>query len=1352
MKTRKRKARTRSRPAKASSRAVAAPDSFPVVGIGASAGGLEAFERLLKRLPKDTGMAFVLVQHLDPKHESRLTEILSHATAMPVAQATNRMKVLPNHIYIIPPNRMMLIKGGTLLLEPRRERGAEHLPVDFFFRSLAADLKNRAIGVILSGTASDGAAGMKAIKAEGGITFAQDEKSAKYYGMPRSAVIAGAVDFVFTPGEIASYLAKIANHPYVVSLPPEEETQPESAVFSPTPEGAVSELRLLLKKSFGVDFAAYKNAMFGRRIKRRLALQGEDDLQRYLDYVKRNPDELRALFQDLFIGVTEFFRSPDMFQALKRVVFPALWKRHDSDTPVRIWVPGCSTGEEVYSLAICLLEFLGNRKVTPPIQIFGTDVNDQAIKRARIGRYGREIANNVGRERLRRHFVKVDGDFQVSKRVRELCVFAKHDILRDPPFSHLDLLSCRNLLIYFNPDTHRKLIPLFHYSLKPSGFLVLGSGETIGGYSDLFTLKSRKSKIYRRNETTSRTYFEFSAQQFPPLPTSQVELQFPVQVDQFERMKEMADQLILNQYGPPAVLVGENMEILHFRGHTGRFLEPAPGSPNLNLLKMTREGLLVGLQAAIQSARKKDVPVVRKDLRVDSDGQERIVNVRVVPLRAAGPRGRNYLVLFEDVSSQAGTAEKKRSSETKASLRSREDDRVSQLKREIAETKAYLQSVIENQEAGNEELRSLNEEVNATNEELQSSSEELETANEELQSANEELNTLNEELHHRNEELTLVSDDLLNVLNGLDLTVLMLDAEMRIRRLTPMAQKTLNLIAADVGRPLRDIRLPIEFPELERMVRSVTESGQPKDAEIQDPAGHWYSLQVLPYVTTEGKRDGTILALFNIHELKIYGAELAQLNERLQVELSRRREAEETARGAELRFNVVANSLIEAILHVDSELRIQFANHSAQEWFGQPHEGLTGRMLAEVKGDDAWRLLQPHAAKALGGEDSTFEGYLTFPGERRRFVRIDYIPERNAEGSVVGFFSLTNDLTALKQAEERFQTIVETAPNAIVISDRKGKIVLANRHAAILFGYRQEEMAGQTVDSLFASRLRKARGEDWVRYLRKFGSPGPEKPVELSGLRKNGDEFPAELSLSLLQSDGGVQNCCIIRDISLRQAAARDAQRSAVAEERNRLARDVHDTLAQGLAGVVLQLDQAKGACSLRPEEALHHIERALDFARSTLDQARHSVLSLTESPVVMKDLAGSLQDLLVELRHETESELELSTVGTPRRLDALIEENIMRIAQQALTNALQHSTATKIKIELRFGSREFLLRVADNGSGFKPAEVRRGFGLRSMRERAKLVGGKFQVESGPGKGTVVEVRVPLSRTRRGTT
>lgn len=835
---------------------------IPVVGIGASAGGLDAFERLLRRLPPDTGMAFVLLQHLDPKHESLLTEILSRATSMPVSEVRHRMRIARNHVYVIPPNSRISLRNSSFHLEPRRNQGYDHLPVDFFFRSLARVQGNRAIGVILSGTASDGVAGMKAIKAEGGITFAQDSESAKYFGMPQSSIATGAVDFVLTPELIADHLARLARFPYLKLRVTQKETPP---LARPREEADPrAQLFALLKRDFHVDFSEYKQSTVDRRIQRRLALHTLDNLKDYLAYIAAHPDELRALYQDMFIGVTSFFREPGFFQTLHKNVLPKLLKNRPSDSPIRIWVPGCSTGEEVYSIAITLLEHLRHRVDLYPIQIFGTDINEESIKKARLGIYLPNIAAEVGPVRLRRYFVKTAQGYQVSKTVRDMCIFAKHDVTRDPPFSRLDLICCRNVLIYLGPRVHQRLLPLFHYSLKPSGSLCLGSAESIGPFLHLFRLLNRRQRIYAKKPMALLPRFEAMHEDTPvllrsPRPATR-DTPAPA-----EFQKETADRIVLNHYAPPSVVVNENLEILQFRGHTSTFLEPAPGAASLNLYKMAREGLLAGLRSAMQTAIKKGVQARADGLHLETDSREVVVNIHVVPITPAAAGGRTFLVLFE----QPGAAPFSDSSraQTGKSLRHHvARDRAARYREELASTKAYLQSVIENQEASNEELRSLNEEMMSTNEELQSTTEELETANEELQSANEELTTLNEELQSTNAELAVANNDILNLLNSMAVGVILLDRTLCIRRFTPAAKRRLNLVPADIGRRLSEIRLPFDAPELGRLLPQVIETGQAQVWEAQANDGRWYSLQIRPYLTSENQIDGAILIVRDVAE------------------------------------------------------------------------------------------------------------------------------------------------------------------------------------------------------------------------------------------------------------------------------------------------------------------------------------------------------------------------------------------------------------------------------------------------------------------------------------------------------
>jgi two-component system, chemotaxis family, CheB/CheR fusion protein len=731
---------------------------FPIVGVGASAGGLEAFSQLLRAIPSNTGMAFVFIQHLDPKHHSMLSELLAKAANMPVLEATNGTTVKPNHVYVIPPNVNMEIDRHRLKLTPRAAVPGLHTPIDFFMRSLAEERNSRSIGVVLSGTASDGTRGVVSIKAEGGITFAQDEKSARYPGMPHSAVASGCVDFVLPPEKIARELARISGHPYLNST--HVEAQRPRVAKPKRPEGTFERIFALLRAAGGINFSLYKPGTVQRRTLRRMAIHKVDEVSDYAKFLEKHPKELEELCQDLLIPVTSFFRDFEAFESLKSKVFPAILKDRSSKESIRIWAPGCSTGEETYSLAILLLEFLGDKMASYHIQLFGTDVNGRGIEKARTGIYGERIAQEISPERLRRYFTKVDEGYRVSKGVRDLCVFAKQNLAEDPPFSRMNLVACRNLLIYLGPELQRKIMPILHYALMPSGFLFLGNAESVAGFSEFFATSDKKHKIFVKKAVAARLHYDFSGNRYPreteepDRPISRSEAGTGI-----DRQQE-ADHIVLRTYAPPGVVINENMEILQFRGAIGLYVDPAPGRASLNLLKIAKKEFVAELRTAVNQAKKTHTSVKRKSVEFSRSGNLRSVNISVEPLGSAS-ENRQYLILFERVSpnglNSGNSVGKLRSS------RRTTNKEGTQLRRKLAEAEEHLQSLAESKEASDEEYQSANEEILSANEELQSTNEELETSKEELQSTNEELNTVNEELHNRNVELDRVNSDLNNV-------------------------------------------------------------------------------------------------------------------------------------------------------------------------------------------------------------------------------------------------------------------------------------------------------------------------------------------------------------------------------------------------------------------------------------------------------------------------------------------------------------------------------------------------------------------------------------------------------------
>jgi two-component system CheB/CheR fusion protein len=843
---------------------IAPGGDFLIGAIGASAGGIEATTALVRNLPPDTGMALIVVQHLDPRHHSILAELLAKETKMTVKEVTDGMRVEPNHIYVIPPDATMSIADHVLRLTPREESRAGRMPIDYFMRTLAEAHGSQAIGIVLSGTGSDGTLGLAEIQAQGGVTLVQDETTARYDGMPRSAIAAGTVDFILPPEGIARELARIARHPYAAL-----DRTKEAAVAGSQVDG-IESIFQALRRATGVDFTHYRQSTIRRRIHRRMIVHKIDRLSDYVKYVLTNPPEVKALYQDMLINVTSFFRNPKVFDALKSEVFPQILKHRLPNSTIRIWTPACSSGEETYSVAIALLEFLGDRLQETPVQIFGTDISEPSINKARTAWYPENVSEDVSPERLRRFFAKSDGGYRISKAIRDMCIFAQHNVLSDPPFSQMDLICCRNLLIYLEPVLQNRVISLFHYAIRNHGYLVLGSSEGIGALGNLFATEDRTYRVFSKKTTAARQPVTFSMGR----QMERAEFGSPhagpkladTNWNYLEAQKEF-DRRLLAQYAPAAVFVNEDMDIIHTRGNVGRYLKIAPGRASLNILKMAREGLLLELRNALTRAKKDRTSVRRQAVEVKNGNGNghatskdvmALVDFEVVPITMGNVQEPYYMIVFTETnqpSAKGGRALRVIRESESASRR------IAKLEQELAATKEYLQSVIETQEATNEELQSANEEVLSSNEELQSTNEELETAKEELQSANEELTTVNDELRDRNNELSRAHKDLSNLFTSIGMAILMIGNDLKIRRFTPQAQKIFGLIPGDVGRPLSNINPHIDVPNLQQTIVRVISSSAPVDTEVADQNGIRYFLRVFPYPVADGKVDGVVLTL-----------------------------------------------------------------------------------------------------------------------------------------------------------------------------------------------------------------------------------------------------------------------------------------------------------------------------------------------------------------------------------------------------------------------------------------------------------------------------------------------------------
>ena len=854
---------------------------FPIVGVGASAGGLEAFSQLLAVLPEDTGMAYVLVQHLDPHHETRLSDILSKVSRLPIQEATQDLAIKSNHVYVIPPNMSMTIREGALRLTPREDAASPFLPIDHFLRSLADDRKDRSIGIVLSGTGMDGTHGLEAIKAAGGITFAQDQTTAKFPGMPQSAIQTGCVDFILPADVIAQELTRIGQHPYMAPADAQGEQTADE-------ENHYKKILTLLRSAAGVDFTSYRDTTIKRRILRRMALHTKEGLAEYIHFLEHTPAEIEALYNDLLINVTSFFREPETFEALKANVFPELLKGKVSAPLIRIWVPGCSTGQEVYSLAIVLLEFLSDKVMHPNIQIFGTDLSEEgALRKAREGLYPKSIETEVSTERLQRFFISEGDKYRINKSIREMCVFARHNVASDPPFSRMDLISCRNLLIYLALPLQRRVIPTFHYALNPGGFLLLGASETIGVFTDLFGVVDQNRRIYCKKAAVMREYPHFSAKGVPGTAKNNRHNILPAAVTPTDWQRE-ADRIVLTRYAPAGVLVNDNLDILQFRGKTSPYLESPPGEPSHNLLRMAREGLFPVLRSAIEECRKQNTAVHRKGMRIRKDDQMREIDIQVLPVKLPDSAESCFLVLFEE-----GNAPIKPI--LPASEDTPESDEVAQLRQELSSMHEYVQSIIEQKDSINQELRAANEEFLSSNEELQSTNEELETAKEELQSVNEELTTVNEQLNHRNKELNRLNDTLREARDYSEVIVktvreplVVLDSDLRVQMANPAFYKTFRVTPEKTERQLfyELGNRQWDIPELRRMLEDIL----PRQTTLADfEVRHQFEaigsktmlLNACSMVRYNGEAPLVLLAIEDISERKWLEEELKKSSQKL---------------------------------------------------------------------------------------------------------------------------------------------------------------------------------------------------------------------------------------------------------------------------------------------------------------------------------------------------------------------------------------------------------------------------------------------------------------------------------------
>ena len=898
---------------------------FLFVGIGASAGGLDAIKNLLSNIPENNGMAFIIVQHMDPTHKSGLVNILSRSTYMDVEEVVDGVQVLPDHVYIIPPNKDMGILNGKLqLMEPTEPHGLR-LPINFFFSSLAQDQKDKSVGIILSGFGTDGSLGLKAIKANGGICIAQDPSTAGSDGMPNSAINTGLVDMILAPEEMPNKLLsyKKSSHNILKKiLTPEDKTiQSLRKIF------------ILIRNRTGQDFSQYKKSTINRRIGRRMNIHQIEDISQYFRYLQENPNEIDQLYNEFLINVTNFFRDSEAYESLKQnALIKLIQEKNDGDI-IRIWIPGCSSGEEVYSTAIIIKEIFEETGLNFDVQIFGTDLDLDAIQTARTGQYT-SISADISPKRLKKYFYKKDNSYTIKNELREMVIFSTHNVITDPPFTKLDMITCRNLLIYLETEAQEKVLSNFNYALNPDGILFLGPSENIGDFLDSFNVIDSKWKIFKCVKSTGFPVGNLkrnpiSYQKSPAYWDSIFALKDSKTRQELD-VTNVAEQNLINIYAPPSVLINHVGDILYIHGHVGDYLEPSPGKAHMNILEMAKKSIKLSLSTAIQSATKENQKVSFEQVKIDDSKENtHYIKLTVNPLKTPETVKGLLIVSFEKIDTKIDLKD-----HIKLDPLSKSSDHIMALENELTITKERLNTTIEEMTTSNEELKSANEELQSLNEESQSTNEELETSKEELQSINEELSTVNSELQNKIDELSETNDDMTNLFNSTEIAIVFVDNELNIRRFTEESTKLIKLIESDTGRPLGDFNLDINYPDIIKDITQVIDKLNPIEKEVTTTKGEWYKVRITPYKTSKNIINGATITLTNINNLK-------NTQEKIQSALNY--------------SNDVVNTIREPLVVLDQQLKLVSANSSFYKTFKLSKSRTEGKKIYEI-GEGSWNI------------------------------------------------------------------------------------------------------------------------------------------------------------------------------------------------------------------------------------------------------------------------------------------------------------------------------------------------------------------------------------------------------------
>jgi two-component system CheB/CheR fusion protein len=1318
--------------------------------LGASAGGIKALQSFFDHMAPDSGMAFVVVMHLAPDFESNLAQILQHHTTMPVSQVSQAIQVTRNTVYVIPPNKHLTMRDSLLdLMDPQQPAG-RRVAVDLFFRTLSVAYGPRAVAVLLSGSDSDGVIGIKHIKEQGGLTVAQDPDEAEFDGMPRGAIDTGMVDWVLPVAEIPGRLLDFLSNEVRIHVPPEEAPLDEVDVgdgdacgpltVSQTPsasdEKALLEVLRYLRVHTGHDFARYKRATVLRRVARRLQVNLIEDIAGYLEFIRTHPSEINGLLHDLLISVTNFFRDREAFSVLGAHI-PHIFAAKQPGDQVRVWVPGCATGEEAYSVAILLFEHACRLDSPAGIQVFATDLDEDAIQIARAGVYPSTIEADVSPERLRRFFQRDQGRFKIRKEIRELVLFSAHDVLKDPPFSRLDLVTCRNLLIYLKIEAQQALFDIFHFALHPGGLLLLGGSENLSDSHALFAPLDKRARLFvqRAGQRSAAQHPTLPFSSRPSslrnlmranLPGSDVQAAHPpgarATAGPPERHAPLFGNLhlaLLERYAPPSVVINENYDIVHLTGHAGQFLQLRGGAISANLLKLVNPELRVELRAALFRAGKDLQDVTIKALPIEVEGKKRLVDIHIRPTRADEDMQGFTLVLFALLPEETDERPHTPSGETLLT---------SQLEEENQHLKEQLSSTVEQYEASVEELKASNEELQAINEEMRSATEELETSKEELQSTNEELTTVNQELKSNVEELSRVNSDLQNLMASTEIGTIFLDRDLKIKRFTPSVRRIFNLIDSDVGRPLSDITSKLSYDGLTEDAEQVLRDMRLHEQEVRSQ-GHWFLARVLPYRALDDRIDGVVLTF---------------------VDITARKAAAENLRAIEERARLAIQAADMLAWDLDPAGETLCWSGDRQRLADMPTPGTLSALWKIVHPDD----LPAVQAALLGALHSGGEFQFEFrvanhPPEAETWLYAVGAVMRDPAVSPDRVVGVMQNITARKRSEltlsqsrKQFSTLVENLPDVTFRLDRCLRFTYASPQAAHFFGRPADNMIGRTIrevglpsnvctaleslcsDSLAGGRDSRADYAIGGRHFRSRLIPetGPDSEIaSLLGITEDITDAKRDEE----------ERTRLIRDV-------------AAMSERERLAQELHDTLAQAFTAVMLQLDAAEVGILASPEEAKAHLARAHETAARGLKDARHAVQSLRSVTLAPQGLPAAIKEIAARMSPGASASISCIVRGKSHGLPADVENELYRIAQEALVNAIRHASASHIEVRLSYARASVSLRISDDGAGFDPNASHDGWGLRGIRERVARIGAVVAINSEPGSGT--EITVMLRR------